>query len=446
MTSTESKRVVAIVGRPNVGKSTIFNRLAGQRIAIVHSESGVTRDRLMREIDWDGERFELIDTGGVGFADGVKHRDVIESGIRSQVDTALGDASVVVLVVDVEDGVVPMDMEMAKILRGTGCPVVVAANKCDNEARDKISAEFEELGFDVFPVSALHGRGFDDLISSVAKMLPAAAEVDDIVPLKVAVVGRPNVGKSLYINRLLQNNRVIVADHPGTTRDSIDIPFTVGAHSQARHYVLIDTAGMRRFGKVRNAVERFSHMRAEDSISRADVVVVVIDGERGLSVQDKKICSFVLKESKGCVVAVNKWDLQSRTQKQYLPEFVHDLPFMAHCPIVCMSAKTGFNIRRSVDVIDHVAGQVSRKIPTGLLNRALLGACQKVHAPSIKGKRLKVFYCTQVGHAPVRIRLFVNNPKLVKSAYRSYLIAALRRSFGLEGAPILLQFRSRREN
>ena len=445
MTSEKSKRIVAIVGRPNVGKSTIFNRLAGKRIAIVHSESGVTRDRLMREIEWDGNRFGLIDTGGVGYADGVKHRDVIESGIRSQVDAALGDASVVVLVVDVESGTVPMDIEMARILRGTGRPVVVAVNKCDNPGRDKLASEFEELGFEVFPVAALHGRGFDDLMSTVSKLLPPVDEFADIAPLKVAVVGRPNVGKSMYINRLLNSERVIVADVPGTTRDSIDVPFTVGKNDQARHYVLIDTAGMRRFAKVHTAVERFSHMRSEDSIKRADVVVVVLDGERGVSVQDKKIASFALTENKGCIIAVNKWDLQETTQTQYIPQLVHDLPFMAHCPVVCMSAMTGFNIRRSVDIIDHVAGQVSRTIPTGVLNRAIIAACERVHAPSVKGKRLKVFYSTQVGTAPIRIRLFVNNPRIVKSAYRSYLISSLRRSFGLEGAPILLQFRARRE-
>lgn len=442
---TMKQRVVAIVGRPNVGKSAMFNRFSGKRVAIVHAESGVTRDRLMREVTWGDERFELVDTGGVCTVDGAAAPDVIEAGIRRQVDAALGDAVVAVLVVDVQAGLHPMDEEVAAMLRTSGCATVVAANKADGATHDVGAVDFERLGFPVFPVSALQNRGFDALMQPVIAALPEAANPTEAHPLRVAVVGRPNVGKSSYVNRLLRSDRVIVSSTPGTTRDSVDVPFTVGKGPQARHYVLVDTAGMRRMGKVDSTVERFSLMRAEKSIRGANVVILVLDARQGPTSHDKKIAALIRNHHRGCIVLVNKWDLAQGevTQRQYGPALVETMPFMGHCPVLFASAQSGYNIRRTVEAIDYVASQVTLAIPTGLLNRTLHQAYEQVAPPSIKGRRLKLYYATQVGQDPIRIRIFVNHPQTVRPAYRAYLVKQLRERFGLEGAPVLLQFRAR---
>ncbi len=439
------KRVVAIVGRPNVGKSAVFNRLAARRIAIVHAQSGVTRDRLMREVTWNNQRFELIDTGGVCNIDDAASRDLIEAGIRDQVDVALADAAVALFVVDIEAGVMPMDEEVAGILRSSGRKTFVLANKADTPPRDADAAEFERLGFPVFPISALHNRGFAAPMKEVLAELPPGENPTLAEPLKVAVVGRPNVGKSSYINRLLRNDRVIVSDVPGTTRDSIDIPFVVGRGEQARHYLLIDTAGMRRVGKIDNSVERFSHFRSERSIKDCDVAVLVLDAVQGPTAQDKKIAAKIAELKKGCLILVNKWDLQEETQRKFGPELARAMPFMAYCPVFFASATTGYNIRRTIEAIDYVAAQVSTPLPTGVLNRTLQEAYARVQPPAIEGKRLKLYYATQVGVEPIRIRIFVNDPKRVRANYRNYLIRSMREKFGLEGAPVLLQFRSHHE-
>ncbi len=442
MTETTRQRVIAIVGRPNVGKSAIFNRLAGRRIAIVHAQSGVTRDRLMHEVIWGDEHFELIDTGGIGTIESAAPNS-IDGGIRLQVDAALEDAAVAMQVVDLETGVVPLDEEVATILRKSGCPSFIAANKADNPKRDADATEFERLGLPVFPVSALHDRGFGELMEAMIPELPPPVAQEEKDALRVAVVGRPNVGKSSYINRLLRSDRVIVSDVPGTTRDSIDVPFTVGSGPQARHYVLVDTAGMRRVGKIDNSVERFSRFRAEKSIKEADVVVVLTDASTDPTAMDKKIAAAVIREGKGCVVIVNKWDLATITQRQFAPEVKRIMPFMGHCPLVFASAKTGYNIRHTVEAIDHVAAQISTTLPTGVLNRVLEASYAKVSPPSVKGKRLKLYYATQVSHSPIIIRIFCNDPRRIVPAYRAYLIRTLRSHFGLEGAPIMLQFRGR---
>ncbi len=443
--SEQRQRVVAIVGRPNVGKSATFNRLVGRRVAIVHAESGVTRDRLMREVEWNEELFELVDTGGVCAIDGSASADVIEEGIHRQVDAALGDAAVAIFVVDIQAGVHPLDEEVAKILRSRGCRIFVAANKADGPLHDDGAADFERFGFPVFPVSAIQKRGFDALMKPVLEALPPAEDRTARDPLRVAIVGRPNVGKSSYVNRLLRSDRVIVSDIPGTTRDSIEIPFAVGHGDQARHYVLVDTAGMRRVGKIDSTVERFSLMRSEVSIKQANVVVLVLDAKQGPTAHDKKIAALIDKHHRGCVVLVNKWDLAEGevTQRQYGPALVKAMPFMGYCPVLFASAKEGYNIRRTVEAIDYVASQVTLTIPTGILNRTLHDAYERVAPPSHKGRRLKLYYATQVAKDPLIIRLFVNHPNIVKPAYRSYLIKSLRSRFGLEGAPVLLQFRAR---
>jgi len=438
----EKKRILAILGRPNVGKSALFNRLAGRRVAIVHAESGVTRDRLMREIVWRDERFELVDTGGVSTSSGL---DVIEAGIRIQAETALQDAAAVVLVTDIQAGVHPMDEEVADLIRRSGCPAFVAANKADGERFDAGSGDFERLGFPVFPVSALQNRGVDDLMEQVLPVLPPAENETLKIPLRVAIVGRPNVGKSSYVNRLLRSDRVIVSDVPGTTRDSIEVPFSMGSGPQARHYVLVDTAGIRRAGKIDNTVERFSLYRSEQSIKDANVVVLMLDAVQGPTAHDKKIASLINEHNRGCVILVNKWDLANGevTQRQYGPALEKAMPFMGHCPIVFASALDGYNIRRTIEAIDCVAAQVTVTLPTGILNRTLQEACEKVSPPAIQGRRLKLYYATQIGTNPICIRVFVNRPDLMRPAYEVYLVRALRSRFGLEGAPVLLKFKAR---
>ncbi len=438
--------MVAIVGRPNVGKSALFNRLAKRRAAIVHEQSGVTRDRLVEEVTWKDRRFDLVDTGGLAVASRERNPDLIEAGIRSQVDAALADAAVIVLVADIETGLAPADREVAGHIRKTGLPIIVAANKADAPEKDGLADEFNALGFPVFPVSALHNRGLAPLMRQALAHLPEADNPTLHPPLKVAVVGRPNVGKSSYINRLIRAERVIVSDIPGTTRDSVDIPFAIGKGKQARHYLLIDTAGMRRTGKIDSAVERFGSFRAENSIRRADVIVHVLDAVSGPTAHDKKIAALVMSRRKGCLLLVNKWDMAEETQRQQGPAILREMPFMSHCPLVFVSAKTGYNIRQSLDAMDHVGAQIQATLPTGLLNRVILDLHAKTQMPVVRGKRPKIFYATQTGQAPIRIRIFVNYPKSVSDSYQRYLINGLRRAFGLEGAFVDLEFRARREN
>ena len=443
--NTPKRRTVVIVGRPNVGKSALFNRLAGAKIAIVHPESGVTRDRLMREVVWEGQRFEIIDTGGLCNVDRAKTRDAIDAGIKMQVEAALADASAAILVTDLDAGIHPMDQEVARMLKQSGCFAVIAANKADNPERDDAASDFERLGFPVFPVSALHNRGFEPMMKAVLEALPPLINSTVENPLRVVVVGKPNAGKSSYINRLLHSDRLIVSSVPGTTRDSIDVPFAIGTGVSARHYVLIDTAGLRHAGSVDSMVEKYSRVRAEESIAASDIALLMIDGTARPTTQDKKIAGIIEEKGKGCVILVNKWDIAENTQHEYETDLRWQMPFMAYCPLVFVSAKTGYDVRRTIEMVDHVASQVRITLPTGILNRTILDAYEKVQPPTVNGKRLNIFYCTQVGIGPVRIRLFVNDPRAVAEAYKSYLIKTLRARFGLDGAPVILQFRSRSE-
>ena len=443
MTESVPRRVVAIVGRPNVGKSALFNKLAGRRVAIVHEETGVTRDRVSCEVTRHGERFELIDTGGVAFFGKTPAVDQIQSGTRAQVDVAIQDAAVIVFVTDATAGVLPLDEEVARLLRTCGKKVFLAANKSDNETVEAAAAEFEKLGFPVFPVSALHARGLDPLITAILEQLPEGEELTAKDPLRVVVVGRPNVGKSSYINRLLGSERVIVSDIPGTTRDSIEIPFSIGEGPGARHYLLVDTAGMRKQGRVHESVEKFSLFRAEESIKRADVAVLLLDTEDGPTVQDKKIAAAILEAHKGCVLLVNKWDLrQNIKEEEYEKALRRVMFFFNFVPILFVSTKSGFNMKKSIEVIDEVARQNATELTTGLLNRVVRDAVDRVQPPQVKGKRMKFYYATQTGTRPVRIRIFVSDRTRVTDPYKVYLGNALRSAFGLEGAPIVLDFRS----
>jgi GTP-binding protein len=448
MEKTQSKRVVAIVGRPNVGKSALFNRLVQRRVSIVHEEEGVTRDRVACEANWEGERFELIDTGGLGHFDKEVSADQIIAGTEAQAEVAIADASFIILVVDITAGAVPLDEEVARILHRSGRPVILAANKADNSEREINAYEFDQLGFPVIPVSALHNRGISSLMEVLIPQLPHEINPTVEKPLRVAIVGRPNAGKSSYINRLLRDERVIVSDIPGTTRDSIEIPFTIGSGETARHYQLIDTAGVQKETRSKSAVDWFSNLRTDKSIERSDVVVMMLDAETGPTGRDKKVAAKIIDAQKGVLLLVNKWDLaddadQEITQTQYLPALRENLPFLGFAPILFVSAKSGYNIRRTIEAIDYVAAQTRVEITTGVLNRVIQRACEKYPPPIAKGKRLKVYYATQTGTEPIYIKLFVNNPDNARSNWVAYLKNQLRDAFGLEGAPMFLKLISR---
>lgn len=442
-------RIVAIVGRPNVGKSAIFNRIVGRRIAIVHDQPGVTRDRITAEARFRDERFDVIDTGGLGFIDGAAAKDEISAAARVQAEIAIADASVIIFVTDATEGVTPLDREVATLLRESGRPVLLAANKADHERLDTQSVEFEELGFPVFPVSALHNRGFDALLRAVLERLPPGESPTVAHPLKVAIVGKPNAGKSSFINRILRSDRVIVSPIPGTTRDSVEIPFTIGKGPQARHYRLIDTAGLRKLRRAEEPVERWSVMRAEKSIEDADVVCLMIDAAQGPTEQDKKIAGKILDARKGCVVLINKWDLASGeskvSQREYEEALRRELYFLSFVPVVFVSASSGYNVRKAIETIDAVAAHISTTLPTSALNKILHDAVKRVAPPRVGGKRLKFYYAVQTGTRPLRFRFFVNQPELSVPSYQAYLIGAIREAAGLEGAPIVVDYRSSHE-
>ncbi len=438
-------RTIAIVGRPNVGKSAIFNRLLRRRLAIVHDEPGVTRDRIVAEANWGDDRYTLIDTGGIGLMDRAREGDEIAAAARVQVEAALDDAAAVILVVDTQAGTAPLDQEVARLLRARARPVLVAANKADHPQHDDAADEFARLGFPVFPVSALHNRGFEDLMEAVLKHLPPPAPTElTRPPLVVTVAGRPNAGKSSYINRMLSRERLVVSSIPGTTRDSIEVPFTVGSGPQARRYMLVDTAGMRPAGRVDTAVEKFSLIRVEESIRRSDVVVLLFDALQGPTRQDKRIADLVMESRRGCIVAINKWDLAGKMkQDEYREAVRRELPFLNFAPLHFISAKTGEGVAGTIESFDRVAAQISMTFTTGVLNRVLRDLFEKKTAPSIKGRRLKLYYATQVGTRPLRLKMFVNDPDLVLPAYRKYLENRLRAKFGLEGAPLVFLFTAR---
>jgi GTP-binding protein len=443
MSTPAQTRTIAIVGRPNIGKSALFNRIVGRRVSIVHEERGVTRDRVVCEAEWNEQYFDVIDTGGLASMDSGSAHDVIVDSTNKQVAVAIEDAAAILFVVDITAGIVPMDEEVARLLHRANRPVFVLANKADTSARDEQALEFEKLGFPVFPGSALHNRGIDSILTAALAKLPPALPREKRTPLRVAVVGRPNSGKSSYINRLLNSERVIVSEIPGTTRDSIEIPFTIGSGPHARHYILIDTAGVNRHTRTSGAVEHYSNLRAEESVESADVVVLLMDATEGPKLQDKKLAAKIIEAKKGCILAVNKWDLAEEedvTQTKYEPALRKEMPFLDFAPLLFLSAKSGYNIRRSVDLIDYISDQVQLKLSTGVLNRILQDAVQKNPPPSVSGRPLKIYYATQAGVKPVRVKLFVNNILRATSTYKRYLDHVIRKAFGLEGAPLDLKF------
>ena len=471
--------LIAIVGRPNVGKSALFNRIVGRRIAIVHDQPGVTRDRISAEAEWHGQPFTLVDTGGIGLLRREKADDVIVKAALEQVELAIEAANVILLVVNVQEGVVPLDREVAARLRRSGKPVLIAANKVDTERVEIDADEFARLGFEkIFPVSAIHGLGVEELMNASVALLPqsrvegresraepdAGAQTPARDPLKLAIVGRPNVGKSSIINALTRSARVIVTPVPGTTRDSVDVPFEVETDGVREKYILIDTAGMRKARRVNDSIEFFSVKRAEDSIERCDIVILVLDAESGILEQDKKVADKIVEARKACIVVVNKWDLFDeatreareteivrRQQKTVrgaadimttLSEFgawvQEKLFFLDYAPVIFTSAKSGFHLDRLLEAVRYVAAQLRRKIPTSILNRTLHDAVERRQPVSDVGHRLKFFYATQVRESPPTFLLFVNRDELFSATYKKYLADSLRRAFGYEGCPIVL--------
>lgn len=439
--------VISLVGRPNTGKSALFNRIAKKRIAIVFDQPGVTRDRVTREVDILGRKAMLVDTGGIAFDKRVT-RDPLDEETRLQAALAVEDSAVCVIVTDAREGIAPLDAEVIKRVRESGVPCVIAANKCDTPDEDWRAHEFERFGLPVFAISAEHGRGVEAMMQQVVDRLPPAeTDEESRRPIRVAIVGRPNAGKSSYINRLLNAPRVIVSEIPGTTRDAVEVPFQIGKGPEARRYMLVDTAGMKPHTKMsKTSVDNFSLFRSEAAIEEADVVILVMDPSMGPTMQDKRIAGKILDANKACVVMMNKWDLAQEegiTETKATEALRAMMPFMNFAPVVFCSNKSGYNIRRTVEAIDTAAANASLKLPTGMLNRVLTTAAKKTLSPMIKGKRLKIYYGLQVSTNPQTIRLFVNDPKLVTPAYQAYLEKNIRARFGLEGAPLRMFMKAR---
>ena len=443
--------VVSLVGRPNTGKSALFNRIAKKRVAIVFDQPGVTRDRVTREVEVLGRKVMLVDTGGIAFDKRVT-RDPLDEETRSQAALAVEDSAVCVIVTDAREGIAPLDAEVIKRVRESGVPCVIAANKCDTAADDWRMHEFERFGLPVYAISAEHGRGVEAMMQQVVDRLPPVAETAESArAVRVAIVGRPNAGKSSYINRLLNAPRVIVSEVPGTTRDAVEVPFQIGKGPEARRYMLVDTAGMKPHTKMsKTSVDNFSLFRSEEAIKEADVVVLVLDPRLGPTMQDKRIAGKILDANKACVVMMNKWDLaqaEGITETKAVEALRLMMPFLNFAPVVFCSNKSGYNIRRTVEAIDTAAASAGMKLPTGILNRTINAAAKKTLSPMIKGKRLKIYYGLQVSVNPQTVRLFVNDPKLVTPQYVAYIEKNIRARFGLEGAPlrIFMKARSRKD-
>ncbi|MBQ2711871.1 MAG: ribosome biogenesis GTPase Der [Clostridia bacterium] len=436
-----TRPIVAVVGRPNVGKSTLFNKIVGHRISIVQDRAGVTRDRLYADCEWCGNLFTLVDTGGLE----LKSDDVMFSFIREQVILALDTAEVIIFVVDYKTGLTAEDYEVASMLRRTKKPVIVAVNKVDHYTPEAI-CDYYSLGLgEIFGISAEAGTGVADMLDEVVKELKSHVHEDEYQDaIKIAVVGRPNAGKSSLVNKILGYDRTIVSDIAGTTRDAIDTPFT----RDGKRYVIIDTAGMRRQRSVDDSVESFSVMRAMYAISRADVCLIVIDAEAGITEQDVRIAGYVHEEGKASVVVMNKWDIVEKdtyTINKFNDQLKQDLKFMDYFRSVYISARTGKRVDQVLTMVDEVHERATTKIKTGLLNDVIQDAISANEPPSKNGKRLKIFYCTQVDVQPPVFALFVNDKTVMHFSYKRYLENALRSAFSLEGTPIRFSLRDKSE-
>ena len=436
-----SKPLVAIVGRPNVGKSLLFNKLTGKRLSIVEDTPGVTRDRLYADTDWNGRAFTLVDTGGIE----PKTNNEILRFIREQAEIAIDTADVIVLVTDIRTGVTAADSEIASMLQRSGKPVVLVVNKMDSTGvTDPGIYEFYSLGLgDPIAVSAVHGHGTGDLLDACVKAFPPEEEQpEDDGTINVAIIGRPNVGKSSLTNYILGEKRVIVSNVAGTTRDAVDSYF----ENETGRYMFIDTAGIRRKSKVDNRIEKYSVMRAQRAIDRADVCLILIDALDGVTEQDTKVAGLAHEAGKACIIVVNKWDLvekETKTMDKMRQDVMRSLSFMSYAPIVFISAMTGQRVNRLFELINFVYGQSAMRITTGMLNNVLEDATMRVQPPTDKGRRLKLYYMTQTGIKPPCFVIFVNNAELFHFSYQRYIENQIRAVFGLEGTPIKIVVRQK---
>ncbi len=441
-----AKPIVAVVGRPNVGKSTLFNKLIGQRLSIVEDTPGVTRDRIYGEVEWQHRHFSLVDTGGIE----PDSKDIILSQMRVQAQLAIDAADVIIMVVDIRTGMVATDQEVAAMLKKSGRPVILAVNKCDNIG--DIPADFYEfynLGLgDPIPVSSVHGHGTGDLLDKVLEYLPSEEDdEEENEMIKVAVIGKPNVGKSSLVNHISGENRCIVSDIAGTTRDAID---TVIENKHGK-FTFIDTAGLRRQKKVHkmdDSIEKYSILRSQMAVERCDVCVIMIDAIEGFTEQDSKVAGMAHEAGKGCVIVVNKWDAiekDDKTMQEYRKKLEVDFAFMSYAPILFVSAKTGQRIDRLFETIKQVANANAMRITTGTLNDILAQAVARVQPPTDKGKRLKIYYMTQASTKPPTFICFVNSAELFHFSYQRYLENRIRDTFGLEGTPVRFIIRERND-
>ncbi|MCL2568126.1 MAG: ribosome biogenesis GTPase Der [Oscillospiraceae bacterium] len=436
-----ARPLLAIVGRPNVGKSHLFNRLVGKRLSIVEDTPGVTRDRLYAECDWDGRSFDIVDTGGIE----PSTDNEILLFMREQAEIAIATADVIVLVTDIHSGVTATDQDVAQMLLRSGKPILLAVNKVDSVGElNPDFYEFYSLGLgDPIPVSAVHGHGTGDLLdAAVALFPPEEAEADQDDTIKVAIIGKPNVGKSSLVNLILGEKRVIVSDVAGTTRDSVDSAF----ENEHGKYVFIDTAGLRKKSRVHDRIEKFSVLRAQMAIERADVCLIMIDAREGVTEQDTKVAGLAHEAGKASIVLVNKWDLVSKetgTMEKMRKRILDDLSFMSYVPTLFISALSGQRVERIFELINFVHQQNCMRISTGTLNSILADATARVQPPTDKGKRLKIYYMTQTGVRPPTFVIFANSRELFHFSYQRYLENQIRSVFGLEGTPIRMVIRQK---
>ena len=428
------KPIVAIVGRPNVGKSTLFNKIAGRRISIVEDTPGITRDRIYADAEWSGKNFTLIDTGGIEPAS----TDIILSQMRNQANLAIDMADVIIFMVNIKEGVTAADGEVAAMLRKCGKPVIPVCNKVDSPGNPPLEMyEFYNLGIgELFPVSSIHGLGVGDLLDEVISYFPERTDDDDDDNIiNIAIIGKPNAGKSSLVNKILGEDRVIVSSIAGTTRDAIDSTY----EKNGQKYTLIDTAGMRKRGKINENVERYSVVRALNAVDRADACIILVDATEGITEQDTKIAGYAHDSGKACVIAVNKWDLvekETNTMNNFKNKVKDGFNFMMYAPSIFISAKTGQRIDQLFEMVNSAVAENSKRISTGLLNDVINEAIAMVQPPSDKGKRLKIYYATQASVKPPTFILFVNNAELAHYSYIRYLENQLRAKFGFEGTPI----------
>nr|WP_241080941.1 ribosome biogenesis GTPase Der [Natranaerofaba carboxydovora] len=434
------KPIVALIGRPNVGKSALFNRLVGSSIAVVEDTPGVTRDRIYGEVEWSGKEFVLIDTGGII----EKTDNSIISQVRAQAELAIEEADIIILALDSMTGLTEHDKEIANMLRGTNKPVIMAANKSENINKANYF-EFYSLGFsDMIPVSAIHGTNVGDLLDEIINKFPLLEEreeeYEDVVT--ISLLGKPNVGKSSLVNKILNENRIIVSDEPGTTRDAIDTRIKI----EEEEFIFIDTAGLRKKSRVKQGIEKFSVLRSIKALERSDVSLLVIDATQGVTEQDKKIAHLITDRGRGLIILVNKWDLidkDTKTGDRFLEQLKFELSFVDFAPILFVSAVTGKNLQKLLDVIKVTAENHSKRVSTPDINNIIHQSVLMYPPPSFKGRRLRIYYATQTKVKPPTFLLFINDKELFKNSYRKYLMGRIRENFDFEGTPIHIKEKER---